>query len=182
MASVLALGGVLLAVGPTWGHLTGVSHTELEVRGDTLYLRIAVDPVGLTAALVAQGRLPDTSRTPPAADALALIGGGTHLAADGRPLRLEPLGSSVAPDAAGNDYLVLHFRALAEGRPESLEVRLAFPSAMGADHRSLARIRLPGQPLRQDVFAADRPERRYPLYRRLDLWERLRTRLLDLLD
>jgi hypothetical protein len=174
-----ALGALVLALAaalPLQAHKLDTSYTTLIVQEDTLKLRVRIDDYDmLKLGLDRDGDgillYEEMSEGLPAL--FAFVAEHLRLSADGRPVHLERGRGEVEPDNQGNMFAHLFFGARLKQEPSQVEVQVEFYRRFGSDHKNLAQLLLPGQPLQQAVFGAENPRQVFEAQKPVPLLEQL---------
>ena len=162
LAMVLALG-----VGRVQGHELNTSYTSVLARSDTLMIQFAIDAADIargfgetkaTGEVVGEDGL--KARAPQVAE---YIKGRVRVTGDGKKLEWGEVRSRTGLDGEGNLFIHQLFAIPLEEEMEELEMVVDFSDKFAADHKNIAKILVPGKPVKQAVFSRENPSRLFVL-------------------
>ena len=145
-------------------HKMNTSYTNLVVGADTLKVRVRIDDFDMLKMGLDQdgdGLLFFEEMEAGIDQAFAFVEENIEFRIDGQLLVLRRGRGDVGPDNKGNIFVNLYFGAPLAAPANEVEVRIGFVEHFGEDHKNLAKVLLPGQPLVQAIFTAAEPRQRF---------------------
>jgi hypothetical protein len=155
-------------------HKLNTSYVNLVVRADTLMVRVRIDDfdmaqMGLDANGDStlfyeemQAGLPQVA---------AFVEQHLHVRVDGQETVLLAGQTDINPDNKGNIFASLYFGAPLSEAPEEVELDVDFFATFGDEHKSIAKVLMPGKPLEQAIFAVDTARQTFYAHREKSILE-----------
>ena len=145
-------------------HKINTSYTNLVVSTDTLKVRVRFDDfdmmkIGLDKD--GDGLLFYEEMEAGLEQTFAFAQKHLTLHINGEPVTLQADKGDISPDNKGNMFANLYWGAPLTTQAHTLHVRVEWPEIFGDDHKNLVKILMPGQPLVQAVFSAEKPEQSF---------------------
>jgi hypothetical protein len=156
---------VLIALGLTGprtvsAHKINTSYTNLVVSADTIKVRVRFDDFDMMKIGLDQdgdGLLFYEEMEAGLDQTFAFAQENLKLRVNGERVVLLRGKGDISPDNKGNMFANLYMGARLTAPATRLEVQVDWPERFGDDHKNLAKILLPGQPLVQAIFSAEAP-------------------------
>ena len=156
---------VLLALGfaaprMVAAHKINSSYTNLVVSADTVKVRVRFDDFDMIKIGLDQngdGLLFYEEMEEGLDQAFAFVQENLKLRINGQPVALLRGKGDISPDNKGNMFANVYMGAALATSAIRLEVQVDWPERFGDEHKNLAKILLPGQPLVQAIFSAEAP-------------------------
>ena len=156
---------VLLALGfaaprMVAAHKINSSYTNLVVSADTVKVRVRFDDFDMIKIGLDQngdGLLFYEEMEEGLDQAFAFVQENLKLRINGQPVALLRGKGDISPDNKGNMFANVYMGAALATSATRLEVQVDWPERFGDEHKNLAKILLPGQPLVQAIFSAEAP-------------------------
>lgn len=164
----------LLVVPEAWAHKLNTSYANLVVRPDTLMLRLRIDDFDMEQlGLDSNGDGTLFYEEMQAGMPRIVDFAANHVAiqVNGEQLTLERGSTDISPDNKGNMFAVLYFGAALRSAPEQVDLHIDFFERFGDEHKSIAKVLMPGKPLEQAVFAVDSARQSFSVGREKSLFE-----------
>lgn len=170
LALALALGG-----GRVQGHELNTSYTSVLARSDTLRVQFAIDAADIARGFAGPeggeevvGEEELKARAPQVAEYLK---GRVRLMGDGENLAWGEVRSRTGLDEEGNLFIHQLFAIPLEEEVAELEMAIDFSDKFAPGHKNLAKVLVPGKPVKQAVFSRENPSRLFVLSKRTSVWE-----------
>ena len=170
LAMVLALGG-----GRAQGHELNTSYTSVLARSDTLMIQFAIDAADIARGFAASEAREEVvgedelkARAPQVAE---YIKGRVRLIGDGENFQWGEVRSRTGLDEEGNLFIHQLFAIPLKEEVAELEMAVDFSDKFAPNHKNIAKILVPGKPVKQAVFSRENPSRLFVLAKRTSVWE-----------
>jgi len=159
--SLAGVAALLAGTRPAEAHKINTSYTTMIVRSDTLKLMVVIDEYDLLQNFDLDKNDDQMLWRDEILDGVEVVFDyverNLSLSADGKPVWLQRSKGDAQPDNKGNMLIHLFFRASLGEPPTKVEMTIDFFDEFGSEHKTLAKILMPGKPLQQAVFSEKNP-------------------------
>ena len=168
---------LLVSAGKLGAHELGTSYIGLTADADTCKVNVSLDNFDMLKIGLDQdgdGALSDEEMTAGLDQLFAYVERDLSLRINDQPVALVRDKGEFVPDGHGNTFGELHWEAVLAERTAVLAARIGWPARLGDNHKTIARIFLPGQSRVIAVFSAEEPEQTFVSAETKSQWEQVR--------
>ncbi len=162
-----ALCGLVLGLATpnaSFAHKINTSYSDIVVGDDSLKVRVRLDDFDMLKMGIDEngdGVLFYEEMEGGLERAYAFVAQNMSIQVNGESIVLLHGQGEVGPDNEGNMFANLYFVADYIEPLEDLQMQIDWPETFGDDHKNLAKILLPGQPMVQAIFTAETPNQQF---------------------